>query len=170
MTRAALAILMAGISPAIAQKRPTIVVYDGALQYQPAVLRPLALSGLTYKLERQGFRVVPDTHLGFLSNDEEPVGYIGHSAGGAAALAAAKKQAEAVKYRPIVSTFDAAPHWAGVWHCAVDVCLNFKTLGYPDIRGAKNIPVVSTHVGLPFDGYVQSVVLQFTAPLASAMR
>lgn len=172
MRTAAAIVLSAQIlaAPALAQKRPTVVMYDGALQYQPAILRPLSLSGLAAKLERQGFRVVPDTHLALETDDEEPVAYIGHSAGGAAALKAAKRQAEQAKYKPLVITFDAAPHWAGVWHCAVDVCLNFKTLGYPDIKGAKNIPVVATHALLPFDDNVQSIVLKYTAPLASAMR
>lgn len=164
------ALLCAAPVPADAQRRPTIVMYDGAFQYQPAILRPLSLSGLGSKLEQQGFRVVYDTHLGIFTLDEEPVGYVGHSAGGAAALRAAKRQAEQIKYRPLVITFDAAPAWSGVWHCAVDVCLNFKTLGYPDIQGAKNIPVMATHVGLPFDSYVQSIVLKYTAPLAAAMR
>lgn len=152
--------------PAAAQTRPTAVLLDGFAMYQPAPLRPLAELGS--KLERQGFRVVHDTHLGLFAAAEEPVVLIGHSAGGATALALAKRQVEQVKYHPTVILLDAAPHWSGVWRCHVARCIAFHTLGYPTIRGARNIPVrigLFEHARIATDDHVIATILRQTAQL-----
>lgn len=160
----ALAIALLIATPAAAQGKPTAVLFDGLLMYQPALMRPLA--PLAGDLERQGWRVVQDTHLGIFSIDEEPVVVIGHSAGGAKALAFAKHQAELARFQPHVITLDAAPWWSGVYHCPVKVCVNMRTPTYPPIRGARNVSVTGvSHVTIATDRSIRAMVLRQTAPL-----
>lgn len=164
----ALALVLATV-PASAQTRPTVAIIDGALQYQPAILRPLSLSGIRGKLERLGYRVVTSTHFGEGLVGEEPVLLVAHSAGGARAHCFAKEQVEQAKFHPVVITLDAAPWWCDhIYQCPVEFCINIKTLGYPNIRGARNIPAQTSHVGLPFDEVVQGLVVKYAAPLARA--
>lgn len=161
-----LAIAIMTATPAAAQSKPTAVLFDGLLQYQPALLRPLA--PLAGDLERQGWRVIHDTHLGAFSADEEPVLLVGHSAGGAKALEFAKRQAELARYQPIVITLDAAPWWHGVYRCHVKVCINLHTPTYPKIAGARNVSVNGSHVGIATDRTIRTIILRQAAPLLRA--
>lgn len=154
-------------TPAVAaDRKPTALLINGFMQYQPDILTPLAQLG--WKLEQQGWRVVIDTHLGIQSGGEEPVVIIAHSAGGATALEIAKRQVDQAKFHPAVIMLDAAPRWGSVYRCHVKHCVNIKTPGYPDIRGAKNVPVrigLLGHVRLATSDHVQQMILRETAPL-----
>lgn len=157
---AAASILMIA-SPADA--RPTAVLINGATIYTPDPFTPLSL--LANMLRAAGYRVVVTTHF-TLCEDEEPVIVVGHSAGGAAALACAERLVVQVKYHPTVITLDAAPWWRGVWRCHVETCINIRTPGYPKISGAKDIPInTSSHVGLAWNETVHRIVLMHAQKL-----
>ncbi len=163
MIRTSLAILALTV-PAFAGK-PSAVLCNGAFQYQPAMFTPLASLG--DKLERQGWRVVIDNHI-LCGEGEEPVLIIGHSAGGAAALAFAKRQVEQTKFHPTVILLDAAPWWSGVYRSPVAHCFSIRTPAYPKIPGCKNIdapPLVMGHVTIPFSDSVQRTILSYSATL-----
>lgn len=148
--------------------KPTAVLFNGALQFQPDMLT--ALKPLATDLEQQGFRVVITNHLD-VSIDEEPVLVVGHSAGGAAALDFAKRMVEQTKFHPTVIMFDAAPWWGSTSKCPVKTCINLRTTGYPKIAGAFNVDaasltdVILPHVTVAFSQDARKVVLQYTKRL-----
>ncbi len=151
-------------TPAFAGK-PTAVLCNGAFQFQPGMLTPLASLGR--RLEQQGWRVVIDNHI-LCGEGEEPVLIVGHSAGGASALAFAKRQVEQTKFHPTVVLLDAAPWWSGVYRSHVEHCFSIRTPEYPKIPRCKNIdapPLVMGHVTIPFSDSVQRTILSYSATL-----
>lgn len=172
MIRTAVMLLAALIAtPAGAQTKPTALLINGLFMYQPAALTPLASLGAA--LERQGFRVVIDTHFLLQHSDEEPVIVIGQSRGGSTALEFQKRQRQLAKYIPFTITLDAAP----ALPCAVpNWCVNIKTPRYRRVARAMNIPApvpnipLVDHVAMAFDDNVIRLVLNHARPHAESMK
>lgn len=163
--RLVLAVLAAlAATPAAAQVKPTVILFNGLAQYQPGILTPLA--PLAADLRRQGWRVLIDSHLGLQTRDEEPVLVIGHSAGGARAFMFAKRMVDEAKFHPTVITLDAATIWGDVYRCPVESCVNIHTPTYPRIPGSLNLRTgkltdsLVTHITIPFNGDVRRAILQ----------
>lgn len=150
-------------------KLPTILLLNGLLQYQPAILTPLGMGmfGLRPMLEEMGFRVITDTHLALRSTEEEPVAVIGHSAGGGAALKFAEGQVRNARFHPIVITFDAVPPYK----CPTR-CFNFKSAAYWPVPGATNILVdlPFSHTYMVLAPSVKMKVKSLVVPLTGRMQ
>ena len=158
-------------TPAAAQSpvKPTALLFNGLAQYQPGILTPLA--ALAGDLRRQGWRVVIDTHLGFMTKSEEPVLIVGHSAGGARAYMFGRRMVEEAKFHPTIITLDAATVWGDVYRCPVESCINIHSATYPRIPGSYNLSAgkvtdsIVTHVSIPFNSDIRKAILQQSADL-----
>lgn len=186
----ALAFLLAGILPALAESSP--VTGAGQVPGAPAGEAPppplvllldglgvyvennyIGVSALARPLAQQGFRTRTDSHLMVKTKGIVPDIIIGHSMGGETALRYAGQLARAGYPAPLVITVDAAPAPPA---CTVPRCVNIAGPGFIKVRGAQNISAwaagarFTNHAQLPMHPAVQKLILQETANWLAARR
>jgi len=140
--------------------KPLAILLNGLLAYQPAPLTPLAELG--GKLEAIGYEVCITNHFNTGCGGRSPALIIGHSQGGASALALSAKYPAAR-----VVTFDAVR----MGRCASHIgCLNFRTSGYPSVPGAVNISLSLSydHITLPMrNDLIERTIIYAQIPFPS---
>jgi hypothetical protein len=133
--------------------KPLALLFNGLLAYQPHPLTPL--SPLAARLEQAGWEVCITNHLNTgCAGRTNALLIIGHSQGGATALSEAARH-----QRALVITFDAVRMDPCRTHC-----INFRTAGYPYVRGpgAVNIDAPGQlHISLPLVSSLQQKVMSY---------
>jgi hypothetical protein len=133
----------------------TVILVNGLLMYQPAVMTPLA--SLAARFEDAGWNVCVDNHFNTKCKMTKVDLVIGHSQGGKTAIELAWKLRP-----PLVVTFDAVR----MRSCPPDVrCVNFRTRGYPNVQGAQNIAVNALHATMVYNPTLQEMVFEFAKPI-----
>ncbi|WP_051661340.1 alpha/beta fold hydrolase [Bosea sp. 117] len=163
----ALSACCALVTPCVAQDtNRTALLLDGLGVY--VANSYIGVSALAGPLKQQGYRPVVDTHMMNRTGSEIPVVIIGHSMGGSAGLAYARKLVQAGYPAPLVITIDAAPNPPP---CPVARCINIHGPGFPDVAGAQNIDAwksganMVNHAMLATHPAIQQMVLRYTATL-----
>lgn len=134
--------------------KPLAILLNGLLVYQPAPLTPLG--PLASLLEKNGYEVCITNHFNTGCRGlRAPALIIGHSQGGASALDLAQSYPNAK-----VITFDAVRMRPCPRH---GNCLNFRTVGYPEVPRALNISLdlSFSHISLPLQPSLQQRTLRY---------
>ncbi|MCK0208541.1 hypothetical protein MWN33_10910 [Starkeya koreensis] len=185
----AIALLLAGMAPAVAQAPSGTPNSATAEEPAPAPEPPLVLlldglgvyiendyigvSALARPLQEQGFRTRTDSHLMTKTQGLVPDIIIGHSMGGETALRYSRSLARAGYPAPLVITVDAAPAPPA---CAVPRCINIAGPGFAQVRGATNISAwasgarFTSHAQLPTHPAVRQLILKETGAWMASRR